>query len=118
MVMSSDIVATEFECGVLSSKVEPGAKVAITGSGPTVVTALLTAQFYAPAEIIMTDLDHNRLATGMQFGASGPINSKDSNAVQQLLAMTGGHGIDAAIETVGIASRTAISSSPRAWSTR
>jgi alcohol dehydrogenase len=104
MVMLSDILPTGFECGVLNGKIEPGATVAIVGAGPIGLAALLTAQFYTPAEIILIDLDDNRLATGLQFGATGTINSKDGNAVQTLLAMTGGRGVDTAIEAVGIAS--------------
>ena len=61
LVMLSDILPTGFECGVLNGKVEPGATVAIVGAGPIGLAALLTAQFFSPAEIIMVDLDDNRL---------------------------------------------------------
>ena len=61
MVMLSDILPTGFECGVLNGKVQPGNTVAIVGAGPIGLAALLTAQFYSPAEIIMIDLDDNRL---------------------------------------------------------
>ena len=61
LVMLSDILPTGFECGVLNGKVEPGSTVAIVGAGPIGLAALLTAQFYSPAKIIMIDLDDNRL---------------------------------------------------------
>ena len=61
LVMLSDILPTGFECGVLNGKVQPGNTVAIVGSGPIGLAALLTAQFYSPAEIIMIDPDDNRL---------------------------------------------------------
>jgi alcohol dehydrogenase len=61
LVMLSDILPTGFECGVLNGKVEPGSSVAIVGAGPIGLAALLTAQFYSPAAIIMIDLDDNRL---------------------------------------------------------
>jgi len=51
--MLSDILPTGFECGVLNGKVKPGDTVAIIGAGPIGLAALLTAQFYSPAEIIM-----------------------------------------------------------------
>ncbi len=60
LVMLSDILPTGFECGVLNGKVKPGSTVAIVGSGPIGLAALLTAQFYSPATIIMVDLDENR----------------------------------------------------------
>jgi alcohol dehydrogenase len=49
LVMLSDILPTGFECGVLNGKVQPGSTVAIVGSGPIGLAALLTAQFYSPA---------------------------------------------------------------------
>ncbi|SFC26137.1 alcohol dehydrogenase [Polaromonas sp. OV174] len=102
LVMLSDILPTGFECGVLNGKIEPGSSVAIVGAGPIGLAALLTAQFYAPAEIIMIDLDDNRLAVGKRFGATATVNSADGTAAQQVMKLTGGRGVDTAIEAVGI----------------
>ena len=102
LVMLSDILPTGFECGVLNGKVKVGSSVAIVGSGPIGLAALLTAQFYAPAEIIMIDLDDSRLAVAKRFGATATVNSIDGKAAQQVMALTGGRGVDTAIEAVGI----------------
>jgi len=102
LVMLSDILPTGFECGVLNGRVQPGGNVAIVGAGPIGLAALLTAQFYTPAEIIMVDLDDNRLAAAKRFGATKTVNSADGGAVASILAMTGGRGVDTAIEAVGI----------------
>jgi alcohol dehydrogenase len=102
LVMLSDILPTGFECGVLNGKVAPGATVAIVGSGPIGLAALLTAQFYSPAEIIMIDLDDSRLEVAKRFGATQTINSTDGKALEALMKMTGGRGVDTAIEAVGI----------------
>ena len=102
LVMLSDILPTGFECGVLNGKVQPGTTVAIVGSGPIGLAALLTAQFYSPAEIIMIDLDDNRLETSRRFGATAVVNSTDGNAVATIMKMTGKRGVDTAIEAVGI----------------
>jgi alcohol dehydrogenase len=102
LVMLSDILPTGFECGVLNGKVAPGSTVAIVGSGPIGLAALLTAQFYAPAEIIMLDLDDNRLEVAKRFGATAAINSGDGKAAEAILKLTGGRGVDTAIEAVGI----------------
>ena len=59
LVMLSDILPTGFECGVLNGQIAPGDTVAIVGSGPIGLATLLTAQFYAPSEIIMIDIDAN-----------------------------------------------------------
>ena len=102
LVMLSDILPTGFECGVLNGKVQPGSTVAIVGSGPIGLAALLTAQFYSPAEIIMIDLDDNRLEMARRFGATAVINSTDGKAVATIIKMTGKGGVDTAIEAVGI----------------
>ncbi len=102
LVMLSDILPTGFECGVLSGKVAPGSTVAIVGSGPIGLAALLTAQFYSPAEIIMVDLDENRLEVAKRFGATTTVNSTDSKAVETIMKITGMRGVDIAIEAVGI----------------
>ena len=102
LVMLSDILPTGFECGVLSGQVSVGASVAIVGSGPIGLAALLTAQFYSPAEIIMIDLDDYRLKVAKKFGATATINSTDGNTAKQVMKLTGGRGVDTAIEAVGV----------------
>jgi alcohol dehydrogenase len=102
LVMLSDILPTGFECGVLNGRVEPGATVAIVGAGPIGLAALLTAQFYSPAEIIMIDLDDNRLEVARRFGATQTVNSKDGKAAEKVKALTAGRGADTAIEAVGL----------------
>lgn len=101
--MLSDILPTGFECGVLNGKVAPGASIAIVGSGPIGLAALLTAQFYSPSEIIMIDVDDNRLGIARQFGATHTINSADGKAADAVKALTNGRGVDTAIEAVGLA---------------
>jgi alcohol dehydrogenase len=102
LVMLSDILPTGFECGVLNGKVQPGSTVAIVGAGPIGLAALLTAQFYSPAQIIMLDLDDNRLQTAKRFGATAVVNSADGRTAETVMKLTGERGVDTAIEAVGI----------------
>jgi alcohol dehydrogenase len=102
LVMLSDILPTGFECGVLNGKVAPGNTVAIVGAGPIGLAALLTAQFYSPAEIIMIDLDDNRLQVSKRFGATATINGAHGKVSEAVMKMTGGRGVDTAIEAVGV----------------
>jgi len=102
LVMLSDILPTGFEIGVLNGQVGPGDVVAIVGSGPIGMAALLTAQFYSPSRIIMVDLDSNRLEVARKFGATDTVQASGDAAVEQIKAMTGGLGVDVAIEAVGI----------------
>jgi alcohol dehydrogenase len=66
------------------------------------MAALLTAQFFSPAEIIMIDVDDNRLALAKSLGASQVINNRDGKAVAAVLALTGNRGVDVAIEAIGV----------------
>lgn len=102
LVMLSDILPTGFECGVLNGKIQPGSTVAIIGAGPIGLATLLTAQFYSPAEIIMIDLDDNRLQFAKQFGATTTINSGDGKSAEKVMQLTNGRGVDTAVEAVGV----------------
>ncbi|TDG36476.1 alcohol dehydrogenase [Pedobacter changchengzhani] len=104
LVMLSDILPTGFECGVLNGKVKPGDNIAIVGAGPIGIAALLTAQFYTPAQIIMVDLDENRLIMSKNFGATTTINSANEDAVEKIKSLTNGKGVDVAMEAVGVPS--------------
>ena len=102
LVMLSDIFPTGFECGVLNGQVRPGDTVAIVGAGPIGLAALLTAQFYSPSEIIMVDMDENRLQVAGTLGATHLVNGSDGKAADKVLDLTGAVGVDVAIEAVGI----------------
>ena len=102
MVLLSDVLPTGYECGVLNGCVKPGDTIAIVGAGPIGLAVLLTAQLYSPADIIMIDNDIHRLTTAEQLGASRTIDTNSSSAVEIVMEMTDGQGVDAAIEAVGL----------------
>ena len=49
----------------------------------------------------MVDLDQNRLQVASSFGGTKAVDSTDGKAVEQVLALTSGAGVDVAIEAVG-----------------
>jgi alcohol dehydrogenase len=101
LTMLSDILPTGFECGVLNGKVQPGCSVAIVGSGPIGLAALMTAQFFAPAVLIAIDPDRHRLEIARRFGATHVL-APDAGTVAQVRALTEGRGADVVIEAVGV----------------
>lgn len=101
-VFLSDILPTSHEIGVQYGQVKPGDNVAIVGAGPIGMSALLTAQFYSPANIIMVDVDDNRLEFAKMVGATHIVNSANEDAIQRVLELTDGRGVDCAIEAVGL----------------
>jgi len=80
--------ADRLRCGVLNGKVKPGTVIAIVDRThrPGVFA---DAQFYAPAQIIMIDLDDNP-GRRDALGATSTVNGRDARRPRRLLAMTGG----------------------------
>jgi alcohol dehydrogenase len=101
LVMLSDILPTGFECGVLNGQVAPGDTVAIVGAGPIGLSVLLTAEFYSPAAIYVIDVDDNRLAAAKRLGATTVVNDAEGQAIQCVMELTYGNGVDVAVEAVG-----------------
>jgi alcohol dehydrogenase len=50
----------------------------------------------------MIDVDDNRLEVARSLGATRTVNSSGGKAVEAVMALTGGAGVDVAIEAVGI----------------
>jgi alcohol dehydrogenase len=100
LVMLSDILPTGYECGVLNGEVSPGDTVAIIGAGPIGLSTLMSAQFFSPAHLIMVDPDEGRLEVARMFGATHTF--KPETAGMDIFRITGGRGVDVAIEAVGI----------------
>jgi alcohol dehydrogenase len=87
---------------VLKAAITPGDVVAIIGAGPIGLSALMTAQFYSPSQIIVIDLDDNRLKVATKFGATSVVNSGTGSVTERVMALTDGRGVDVAIEAVGL----------------
>ncbi|CUI16090.1 hypothetical protein PNK_0461 [Candidatus Protochlamydia naegleriophila] len=100
-VMFSDILPTGFETGVLKGQIKLGDTVAIIGAGPVGLAALLTAQFYSPANIFVVDLDGHRLEMAKRLGATAIVNGSSDRAVETIMSLTQNKGVNVAIEAVG-----------------
>jgi alcohol dehydrogenase len=101
-ILLSDILPTGFEIGVQYGRVQPGDVVAVIGSGPVGLSAVMTARLYGPAKVIAIDLDDSRLKRAGEFGATETVNSAAADWKEQVLALTDGLGVDVAIEAVGL----------------
>jgi alcohol dehydrogenase len=101
-ILLSDILPTGFEIGVQYGQVTPGDVVAVIGSGPVGLSAVMTARLYGPSKVVAIDLDNFRLARAADFGATDTVNSGDADWKEQVLALTDGLGVDVAIEAVGV----------------
>jgi alcohol dehydrogenase len=98
----ADILPTSFEVGVLNGGVQPGDTVAIVGARPIGLAAIMTAKLYTPGRIVAIDLAAARLEKALEFGADVVIDNGAEDAVERVMALTGGLGADVAIEAVGV----------------
>ena len=103
LLMLSGMLPTGFDCGVFKGKVKPGGSVAIIGSGPIGLAALLSAQAYAPSTLIMVDPDAQRLDVALRFGATAVVNSREGEVAGRVLKLAGARGVHTAVEAVGTA---------------
>jgi alcohol dehydrogenase len=101
-ILLSDILPTGFEIGVRYGQVKPGDVVAVIGSGPVGLAAVMTARLYGPSKVIAIDLDGARLGRAGDFGATDTVNSGDKDWKDQVMSLTDGLGVDVAIEAVGL----------------
>ena len=104
ILMLADILPTGYEVGVLNGNVRPGDVVAVVGSGPIGLAAILGARLYSPSHIVAIDLADSRLEAAKQFGADVVVNGAREDAVAAVRGLTGGLGADVAIEAVGVPS--------------
>ena len=100
-ILLSDILPTGFEIGVQYGEIKPGDVVAVIGSGPVGLSAVMTSRLYGPSKVIAIDLDNARLKRAGEFGATDVVNSGDADWKEQVFAFTDGQGVDVAIEAVG-----------------
>jgi S-(hydroxymethyl)mycothiol dehydrogenase len=96
-------------CGVMAGigaavntgGVTRGDTVAVFGCGGVGNAAIAGARLAGARTIIGVDIDARKLDWARQFGATHVINSSESDPVEAIRALTGGVGVDVAIEAVG-----------------
>ena len=97
----ADILPTGYEIGVQNGGVKPGDAVAVVGAGPVGLAVMMTAEIAGAARIIAVDLAASRLRHAERFGATHTVAGGE-DALQQILDLTDGEGVDVAIEAVGV----------------
>lgn len=98
----ADILPTSYECGVLNGQVKPGDTVVVVGAGPIGLAAILLCRLYSPGLVIAVDQDASRLERARQFGADATVLGHAEEAAERVLELTGGAGVDVAMEAVGV----------------
>ena len=79
-----------------------GDSVAVFGCGGVGDAAIAGSKLAGASIIIAVDLDDRKLEWAKGFGATHTINSKNENAVERIRELTGGNGVDVAIDAIGL----------------
>ena len=100
VLMLPDIASTGIS-GAESGEVRTGDSVAIFAQGPIGLCATLGARLRGAAVIVGIDPVARRREMARDFGASCTIDPKREDVVKRLKGLTGGRGVDVAIEALG-----------------
>ena len=100
-LMLADILPTGYEVGVLKAGVSPGDVVAVVGTGPVGLAAIMAARLFSPSHVIAIDHADLRLDAAKQFGADITVNNAVADPLAVVRSVTDGLGADVAIEAVG-----------------
>jgi len=100
-LMLADVLPTGYEVGVLKAGVGPGDVVAVVGTGPVGLAAIMGARLFSPSHVVAIDHADLRLDAAKQFGADIVVNNAISDPLPVVHALTDRLGADVAIEAVG-----------------
>jgi len=87
--------------GIDQAKVRTGDTVAIVGAGPIGLILLQLVKLAGASMVIQTDMEDARLKLARDLGADHTINVAEEDPVEAIKRLTGGYGVDVAIEAVG-----------------
>src|SRR3954469_3494927 len=99
-IMVSDIFPTGW-FGAELADIHPGATVAVFGCGPVGQFAIASARLMGAGRVIAVDKHADRLEMAQRQGAE-IVNFDNEDPVKTIVEMTGGIGVDRAIDAVGV----------------
>lgn len=73
----------------------------VFGAGAIGLVTLMALKAEGVSKVYVVDIQPKRLEKALELGATEVINGKDVDAVEKLMELTDGRGVDLAIETAG-----------------
>jgi len=83
------------------ARLSPGETVAVFGAGGLGTSAIQLARAFGALEVYAVDIKRAKLTLAEEYGAI-PIDAKTSDPVTEVKRLTGGKGVDVALELVGL----------------
>lgn len=99
-VYACDMLSTGF-MGAEHAYLQFGETVAIFAQGPVGLCATMGAHLLGAGQIIAVESKPERQILAKQFGADVIVDFTQGDPVEQIMELTGGQGVDAAIEAFG-----------------
>jgi threonine dehydrogenase-like Zn-dependent dehydrogenase len=96
----SDVMCTGYHAAV-SAGVKEGDVVAVVGDGAVGLSAVLGAKLLGASRIIALSRHADRQAVAKEFGATDVVEERGDDAIEAVMRLTDGVGVDAALECVG-----------------
>ena len=100
VLMCPDIMSTGF-AGAEQANIKIGDFVAVFAQGPIGLCATAGARLRGASRIIVVDGIDERLSIARLMGADEVVNFRKTDVVDEILRLTDGRGVDAAIEALG-----------------
>ncbi len=97
----ADAVATPFHA-LKRASVQTGENVLIIGIGGLGLHAVQIARIMGAGRVIAMDLADDKLELALRVGATAVINPQRDNAADKIATLTGGGGVDIAVELIGL----------------
>ena len=97
----SDVLGTGHHAAVVAG-VRPGARIAVVGDGAVGLCAVIAAKRLGAEQIVLLGRHETRTRLGREFGATDVVRERGSEAVERVRELTGGFGVDAVLECVGL----------------
>jgi threonine dehydrogenase-like Zn-dependent dehydrogenase len=103
VLMCPDIMSTGFS-GAESGRIRIGDTVAVFAQGPIGLCATAGARLMGATRIIVVDGLPERLEVARRMGADEVVDFRETDPVAAIMDLTGGRGVDVAIEALGLQS--------------
>lgn len=100
VLMCPDIMSTGFS-GAESGSIRIGDTVAVFAQGPIGLCSTAGARLRGASKIITVDSIGKRLEISKKMGADITLNYKERDPIEAIMELTGGRGVDVAIEALG-----------------
>ena len=92
--------ATSFHA-LRKARMAAGETVAVFGSGGLGMSAIQLAKAFGALEVYAVDIDEAKLELAASYGAV-PVNAAAADPVAEIRRLTGGRGVDVALEVIGL----------------